>query len=102
MSSCSDRHSTDTEEEVIEECVEEEPPPEAILLGTICCDLKPSGFIFPASSDEEEAADKIVQDTCDHSDASSIAESVEDGSEFSDISENSDVFHVHAAHSELP
>eukprot|EP00973_Karenia_brevis_P054783 7615972-Karenia_brevis.AAC.1 len=102
MSSRSDRNSTDTEQEFVEECVVEEPPAEVNLLGTICCDPKPLGFSLLDNSDAQVAADKFVQGACGHGDASSVAESVGEGSEFSDISDNSDVFHVEAAPSELP
>eukprot|EP00973_Karenia_brevis_P013583 1844557-Karenia_brevis.AAC.1 len=100
MSSCSHRDSTDTEEELIEESVVEEPPPDAIFGYHL---LRPKTFWihFPESSDEEDAPDKSEEDACDHGDASSVAESVGHGSDFSDISDNSDVCHVEAAHSQL-
>eukprot|EP00973_Karenia_brevis_P024079 3322107-Karenia_brevis.AAC.1 len=63
---------------------------------------KPAGFHFPEASDEKEDNEKKAGSACDHEDLSSDSERVEEGSEFSDINNNSDVFHVEAAYSELP
>eukprot|EP00973_Karenia_brevis_P058206 8102772-Karenia_brevis.AAC.1 len=102
MSSCSHEDSIDAEKGFIQDVLVEEPPPEAVLLGSLQCDPKPAGFHFPEAFDEEEDAEKKLRSVCDHEDSSSDSQCVEEGSEFSDISDNSDVFHVEAAYSELP
>eukprot|EP00973_Karenia_brevis_P001340 182074-Karenia_brevis.AAC.1 len=102
MSSRSHEDSTDAEKDLSQDVLVEEPPPEAVLLGTVHCDPKPAGFHFPETSDEEEDREKKVPSACDHEDLSSDSECVDEGAEFSDTSDDSDVFHVEAAYSELP